>query len=262
MHEKLGRAAMAGAADIRIGTSGFYYEHWIGRCYPAGIDKHELLPFYARHFGTVEINSTFYHLPRQRSVEHWRDAVPEDFRFALKAYRGITHYKKLAEARSELLAFLHLVKPLKPKLGVLLFQLPPSLERDDRLLDDFLTSLPAGCRYAFEFRHPSWLDDAVFALLQRHGAAFCINDFDGRMTPWTVTAPFAYVRLHGPQGRYRGCYDDMQIAALCDTLAGIAAEGREVFCYFNNDMEGFAWENARMLQAGCAAQAVRNASRE
>lgn len=241
-----------------IGTSGFYYDHWIGKCYPEGIDKHDLLPFYARHFGTVEVNSTFYHLPRQRSVGHWRDAVPEDFRFALKAYRGITHYKKLSEARAELLAFLHLVKPLRPKLGPLLFQLPPSLTRDDRLLDDFLASLPSGYRYAFEFRHASWIDDAVLTLLQHHGAAFCINDFDGEMTPWAMTAPFGYVRMHGPQGHYRGCYDDTQIAALCDRLSTTAAEGRELFCYFNNDTEGFAWENARMLQARCA-QAVRRA---
>jgi len=238
---------------IHIGTSGFYYDHWIGKCYPEGISKHDLLPFYAERFKTVEINSTFYHLPRKSSVEHWLEVTPEDFLFTLKAYRGITHYKKLKDARSELLAFLHLVNPMKSRLGVLLFQLPPALKIDLKLLEDFLSELPSGYRYAFEFRHASWVEDGVFALLERRGAGFCINDFDGMQSPWAVTAPFAYVRMHGPQGRYRGRYDDTQIAALCDRLSDVAAQGREVFCYFNNDMEGFAWENAQMLLARCAA---------
>jgi len=239
-------------AKLWIGTSGFYYDHWIGKCYPEGIDRHDLLPYYAGHFKTVEVNSTFYHLPRSSTVEHWLAATPEDFTFALKAYRGITHYKKLKEARSELLAFLHLVKPLRPKLGVLLFQLPPSLKRDDALLHAFLEQLPAGYRYAFEFRHASWVDDTVFALLRQHGAGFCINDFDGCQTPWEVTAPFAYVRMHGPQERYRGRYDAAAIGALCGKLSDLADGGRDVFCYFNNDMEGFAWENALMLSSSCA----------
>lgn len=238
-------------ANIRIGTSGFYYDHWIGKCYPEGIGKRDLLPFYAERFTTVEINSTFYHLPRQSSVAHWREVTPEDFRFTLKAYRGITHYKKLKEARSELHAFLHLIKPLKPKLGVLLFQLPPSLKIDLKLLEDFLEELPSGYRCAFEFRHDSWIEDTVLALLEAHGAGFCINDFGRHQTPWAVTASFAYVRMHGPEGRYRGRYDDAAIDVLCEKLSGIAAEGRDVYCYFNNDMEGFAWENAQMLRAKC-----------
>ena len=244
----MGRSIISG---IRIGTSGFYYDHWIGKCYPEGIDKHELLPFYAGRFKTVEVNSTFYHLPRRSTVEHWSEVTPEDFRFTLKAYRGITHYKKLRDARSELLAFLHLIKPLKPKLGVLLFQLPPSLKIDIGVLEDFLSDLPEGYRYAFEFRHESWIDDAVFALLERYGAGSCINDFEGRPTPWRVTAPFVYVRMHGPEGHYRGRYDAAAIDALCEKLSGFAAEGREVYCYFNNDMEGYAWENAQMLMRRC-----------
>jgi uncharacterized protein YecE (DUF72 family) len=244
-------------SKIWIGTSGFYYDHWIGKCYPEQISKRDLLPFYAERFTTVEVNSTFYHLPRKSTTEHWLEVTPSDFRFTLKAYRGITHYKKLEDARSELLAFLHLVTPLKPKLGVLLFQLPPQLKRDLKLLEDFLAGLPEGYRYAFEFRHASWIGDDLFALLGQYGAGFCINDFDKKQTPWEVTAPFAYVRMHGPGGRYRGRYDEKAIAALGKRLEGMAVKGREVYCYFNNDEEGYAWENAQMLMARCNGAKAR-----
>jgi uncharacterized protein YecE (DUF72 family) len=238
-------------SKIWVGTSGFYYDHWIGKCYPEQISKRDLLPFYAERFTTVEVNSTFYHLPRKSTIEHWLEVTPEDFRFTLKAHRGITHYKKLQAARSELYAFLHLVKPLKPKLGVLLFQLPPSMKIDLKLLEEFLSMLPSEYRCAFEFRHESWIGDDLFALLEKHGAGFCINDFDQNQTPWEVTAPFAYVRMHGPTGRYRGRYDKKQIAALGKRLLGMAEKGQEVYCYFNNDEEGHAWENAQMLMARC-----------
>lgn len=238
-------------SKVWIGTSGFYYDHWVGKCYPEGISKRDLLPFYAERFETVEINSTFYHLPRKSTIEHWLEVTPEEFRFTLKAYRGITHYKKLQDATSELLAFLHLVKPLKPKLGVLLFQLPPQLKRDLKLLESFLSELPSGYRCAFEFRNESWIDDELFILLEAHGAGFCINDFDKIQSPWEVTAPFAYVRMHGPDGRYRGRYDKKQIAALGKRLSEIAEQGHEVYCYFNNDEKGHAWENAQMLMARC-----------
>jgi uncharacterized protein YecE (DUF72 family) len=236
-------------SKVWVGTSGFYYDHWIGKCYPEGISRRDLLPFYAGRFATVEVNSTFYHLPRKSTVEHWLEVTPEDFRFTLKAYRGITHYKKLEDPRSELFAFLHLVKPLKAKLGVLLFQLPPSLKKELKLLEDFLSMLPPDYRCAFEFRHDSWISDDLFALLRAHGAGFCINDFDQQQTPWEVTAPFAYVRMHGPDGRYRGRYGKKQIAALGKKLEGMAGKGHEVYCYFNNDEEGYAWENAQMLSS-------------
>jgi uncharacterized protein YecE (DUF72 family) len=242
---------------IQIGTSGFYYDHWIGKCYPEGISKRDLLPFYAGQFKTVEINSTFYHLPRQSTIAHWLEVTPEDFRFTLKANRSITHVKKLASARTEVLGFLHLVKPLKPKLGVILFQLPPQLRMDLKLLDDFIAGLPFGYRYAFEFRHGSWVSDLVLELLSLNKMGFCINDFDRKQTPWEATAPFAYIRMHGPLGRYRGRYGEEALEALCEKITAFAKEDKEVFCYFNNDMEGFAWENAKTLEALCEKRGMR-----
>lgn len=237
---------------LYIGSSGFYYDHWIGRCYPEAISKRDLLPYYAKHFKSVEINSSFYHFPRQSTVEHWLEVTPEDFTFTLKANRRITHYKKLADAHSDVYAFLHIIKPLKAKLGAILFQLPPQLQADLPLLEDFTGALPSGYRYAFEFRHPSWIGDALFELLAEKAIGFCINDFDGETTPWAVTAPFAYVRMHGPEGRYRGRYDVAAVDALCDKLKTFG--DKEVYCYFNNDMEGFAWDNAAMLMQTCAKE--------
>jgi len=236
---------------IHIGTSGFYYDHWIGRCYPDNISKHDLLPFFAQHFKTVEINSTFYHLPRRTTIDRWLEATPDDFLFTLKANRSITHRKRLDAVLEEITVFLRLVKPLKEKLGVILFQLPPRLKLDIKLLDVFISELPKGYRYAIEFRDESWMDDLVFELMALHGIGLCINDYEQRQTPWIATAPFVYIRMHGPLGRYRGKYDTQKLVALSETIKGFADEGREVFCYFNNDMEGFAWQNAQELRELC-----------
>ena len=234
---------------VHIGTSGFYYDHWIGRCYPDGSPKKALLPLYAAAFATVEINSTFYHFPRTGTLEHWLEVTPEDFCFSLKAHRGITHLHRLDHAGDALHAFMHQIRPLRPKLGVILFQLPPSRERDLPMLEAFLSELPPGYRYAFEFRHGSWIDDALFDLLRGYGAAFCINDFEGEMTPCVATAEHAYIRMHGPRGHYRGRYDTGALQRLAAEIRTLHDAGRELFGYFNNDMEGFAWENALELGA-------------
>ncbi len=236
---------------IHIGTSGFYYDHWIGRCYPENISKRDLLPFFAQHFKTVEINSTFYHLPRRTTIEHWLETTPDDFIFTLKANRSITHRRRLDAVLREVTLFIHLIKPLKKKLGVILLQLPPYLKLDIGLLDAFISQLPRGYKYAIEFRDASWMDDVVFELMALHGIGLCINDFAQRQTPWIATAPFVYIRMHGPLGSYRGKYDRQQLTALCETINGFVKEGREVFCYFNNDMEGFAWQNAQELIELC-----------
>ena len=237
---------------IHIGTSGFYYDHWIGRHYPENIPKSEWLPYYAQHFKTVEINSTFYHLPRKSTVEHWLEEVPDDFLFTLKVNRSITHRKRLDHVEQEIKTFFHLIKPMKPKLGMILFQLPPHIKLDPPLLDSFLSLLPRGYRHAIEFRDSSWMQTIVYELLELHGTALCINDFGRRKMSWVSTAPFAYIRMHGPLGRYNGSYSSDQLGPLCDSIRNFAKEGKEVFCYFNNDMEGYAWDNAQELIGLCS----------
>ena len=232
---------------VHIGTSGFYYDHWIGRCYREGSPKNTLLEQYAQNFSTVELNTTFYHFPRSTSVEHWAAVTPENFCFSVKANRAITHMHRLAHAKELLQAFLHQLQPLRSKLGVILFQLPPSLSPDIPLLEAFLSELPEGYRYAFEFRDIKWLDDRLYELLSQYGVSLCINDFGAHPTPWIATAGHVYIRLHGPTGHYEGKYQGEALDTVASRMLEWAGPGRELFCYFNNDMEGFAWQNAKEL---------------
>ncbi|BDY12113.1 DUF72 domain-containing protein [Hydrogenimonas cancrithermarum] len=234
--------------SIHVGTSGFYYEHWRGLFYPESLAKSHFFEFYMKHFDTVELNSTFYHLPRLKTTEHWAQMSPEAFLFSLKAYRGITHYRKLSDVKEELYRYLHLVKPLKPKLASILFQLPPSLHLDLPLLRDFLEILPSGYRYTVEFRHASWLTDDVFNLLKSYNVALCINDFGKRETPFEMTADFGYIRFHGPTGRYGGSYDDATLSMWAERLKEASRTLKDIFVYFNNDFGGFAVQNAKTLK--------------
>ena len=233
---------------IRIGTSGFYYDHWRGVFYPQDLPKSRFFDYYVQHFSTVELNSTFYHLPRQKTTEHWMQKSPENFLFTLKAYRGITHYKKLEEVDDELYRFLHLIKPLKPKLGSILFQLPPTFHCDLSRLENFLKILPRGYRYTIEFRHPSWLIEDTYTLLKGFNVALCLNDYGKRLMAPVVTADFIYLRFHGPTGRYGGSYDDETLKAWAEKIDGWSKDGKGVFIYFNNDSQGYAVQNALRLQ--------------
>ena len=234
--------------SIHIGTSGFYYEHWRGVFYPQDLAKRRFFEYYMKQFDTVELNSTFYHLPRLKTTEHWAQISPEDFLFALKAYRGITHYRKLKDVREELIRYLHLIKPLKPKLASILFQLPPSLSVDAALLKDFLEMLPRSYRHTIEFRHESWMREEIFNLLKSYNVAMCINDFEKHTTPFEMTADFGYIRFHGPTGRYGGSYDEAALAGWAEKIAEASKELKEMFVYFNNDVAGYAVQNAMQLR--------------
>ncbi len=232
---------------VWVGTSGFYYEHWRAVLYPQDLPKSRFFEFYCREFATVELNSTFYHLPRLKTTEHWFDKSPEDFLFSLKAYRAITHYRKLRDCEGELYRYLHLIKPLKPKLGAVLFQLPPSLHMDRGLLEDFLKILPPGYRFAMEFRHDSWLCDDIYNLLKSYNVALCINDFGRREMQMELTADFGYIRLHGPTGRYGGSYSEEELAEWAERIGSAMESLKSMFVYFNNDFGGYAVKNARKL---------------
>jgi uncharacterized protein YecE (DUF72 family) len=242
------RAEPTGPGRIFVGTSGWHYAHWVGPVYPPGTRAADFLAHYAQRFGTVEINSTFYHLPARESLARWRDTVPRDFRFACKASRFITHMKKLAPGGPGLGRFLDAVAALGPKLGPILFQLPPRWELDLDRLARFLRLLPGTRRFAFEFRDPSWLRAETYALLAEHGAALCLYELAGRRTRPRTTADFVYVRLHGPAGAYRGTYPARTLrrwAARCTTWT---REGRDVYCYFDNDERGYAARDALRLR--------------
>jgi uncharacterized protein YecE (DUF72 family) len=233
-----------------VGTSGWSYDHWDGVLYPPGMPAARRLGVYTGEFDTVELNASFYRWPRTTAFASWRSRLPPGFRMSVKAPRGLTHGKALYAPDvwvERITAGWH---ELYDRRAVLLVQLPPSLERDDARLDYFLGRLPWWVRVAVELRHPSWMVEDVFALLERHGAAYCVMSGAGLPCVLRATAPFVYVRLHGPSDDflYAGSYPDADLAWWADRIREWEGSGREVYAYFNNDGDGNAVHNARRLR--------------
>lgn len=235
-------------ANMHIGTSGWSYDHWNRLFYPAGLAPRDRLAYYARHFRSVEIDSTFYHLPTEQTLQSWANSVPADFRFAVKASRHITHLKKLSDPGPALSQLMGRLEQLGDKLGPVLFQLPPHWAPNLERLAAFLKALPQDFRYAMEFRDPRWFDPRVYDLLAQHAVALCIADFDGRVSPLQVTTNLVYVRLHGPDGPYRGEYSGHALQGWSDMLKRWRREARKVYCYFDNDESAHAVQDALRLQ--------------
>ena len=242
---------MKSATSIRVGTSGWHYPHWRGPFYPERFPAEEMLGFYCERLSAVELNNTFYRLPEKKTFRQWRRQTPPKFLFAVKASRYITHMKKLKEPRQPLRKFLSHARELGPKLGPILFQLPPRWGRDAGRLRAFLEALPGRYRYAFEFRDPSWFHRETYRLLEQHNAAFCVFDLAGLESPRLATADFAYLRLHGPsQQSYQGRYTRRQLRDWLRTLRDWQRAGaRTVYVFFDNDQAGYAALNARELAA-------------
>jgi uncharacterized protein YecE (DUF72 family) len=236
-------------ASCHIGTSGWHYEHWKGPFYPGDFSEKDFLSFYSNLFSTVEINNSFYHLPSRETFEQWRDTVDSDFLFAVKASRYITHMKKLKDPEESLAKFLSAIEGLKNKLGIVLFQLPPYWHKNEERLDSLLSELPKKLKSAWEFRDKSWFDENVYKLLSKYNAAFCIYDIAGEMSPEIVTADYIYVRLHGPDNqKYQGNYSKYQLNSWAEKFHKWTKEGKETYCYFDNDQNGYAAKNAMTLQ--------------
>ncbi len=234
--------------EIRIGTSGWHYPHWRGSVYPRDLPAADWLAWYAERFNTVEINSTFYRLPQPAAVTDWRKHTPDDFRFACKASRFITHMKKLKNPRTSTKRFFETVKRLGTKLGPILFQVPPRFRPDTGRLEAFLHAVPRKRSYAFEFRDPRWHTEAVCEVLAAHDAAFCQYELAGFQTPPLVTARLIYIRLHGPDGAYAGSYGERALKSWAERISNWSKQGHAVHCYFDNDDSGFAFHNAKTLR--------------
>jgi uncharacterized protein YecE (DUF72 family) len=237
----------AGHGRIRVGTSGWSYDHWAGVFYPDHLPGARRLEYYASRFDTVEIDNTFYRLPTEHAVAAWRDTVPDGFAFAVKGSRLITHFRRLGDVDAALAEFLGRMSGLREKLAVVLWQLPPNLRADPALLDRFLGRLPdGGLRHAVEFRHASWLAEETFAVLRRHGAAHVHVSSDAMPENHTPTADFVYVRFHGT-ATYHGKYERPALEPWAEFLRLQADEGRDCYVYFNNDAEGHAPRDAARL---------------
>ncbi len=207
-----------------------------------------MLAYYCDRFDTVELNNSFYHLPKKNSLECWRDSTPAGFCFAVKGSRFLTHMKKLNDAEQGLRRFLDCVEILEHKLGPILFQLPPNWELDSERLANFLALLPGQHCYAFEFRNATWSVPEIYELLHHFNAGYCIFDLAGTQSPVQVTADFAYVRLHGPGGKYQGSYTDTALGQWAERIRKWRCELKAVHLYFDNDQAGYAAENALKLK--------------
>jgi len=235
----------------RIGTSGWSYDHWDGVLYPHGLPPRDRLARYVAAFDTVELNASFYRWPRPAMFASWRRRLPEGFELTVKAPRGLTHARRLYAPEEWIERMTSGLHELAGRRGPLLVQLPPTMERDDDRLDWFLARVPLWMRPAVEFRHPSWNDDAVFDLLERRGAAYCVMSGAGLACILRATSPLVYVRLHGPDSNslYAGAYSPEEIGWWAERIREWEHQGRQVYAYFNNDGGGNAVRDARALRA-------------
>lgn len=236
--------------SIRIGTSGWSYDDWDDVLYPAGTAVRDRLGHYVRRFDTVELNASFYHWPRDQVFAGWCRRLPEGFALSVKAPRELTHAKKLRTPEEWIERIAASWQALGDRRGILLVQLPPGMERDDTRLGRFLDGLPAWIRVAVEFRHPSWHHQDVYALLERHGAAYCIMSGANLPCVLEATAPFVYIRLHGPDPHrlYVGSYPDADLQWWAGRIRAWQADQRDVFVYFNNTIGGSAVRDADALR--------------
>lgn len=233
-----------------IGTSGWSYDHWTDVLYPPGLPPRDRLGRYTDRFGTVELNASFYRWPRDSTFSSWQRRMPAGFTLSVKAPRGLTHAKRLYAPEAWIDRITSGWHHLGDRRAVLLVQLDPRHTRDDARLEYFLSALPSWIRVAVELRHESWHDDAVFQLLERQGAAYCV--MSGAHLPCVLraTADFVYLRLHGPDPEYLygGSYSDQDLSWWADRIREWQGAGREVFVYFNNDGGGNAVRNAEALR--------------
>ena len=236
-------------SNIHTGCSGWVYKHWRGSFYPEGLPQKRWFERYAEEFDTVEINASFYRVPKPETFDGWREKAPEGFRYAVKVNRFITHLKKLVGIDEALADFISLARRLGLKLGPLLYQLPPSLHTDVARLEAFLVQLPADLEHVVEFRHSSWYDEDALALLAGHGIGFVAHDLRGLISPHWASGRTAYARFHGSGGRYSGRYSDEALLRWADWLVEQSRQGRSAWAYFNNDIHGHAIDDARTLKS-------------
>ncbi len=235
---------------VHVGCSGWSYADWRGRLYPQGLPQSRWLEHYATHFDTVEVNNTFYRLPTEKAVAGWVERAPAGFEFAIKASRYLSHVKRLREVEKYTARFYERLEPIlhTPKMGPVLWQFPDNFRREDDRLERALPQLPAG-RHAFEFRHESWFDPDVYALLREHGVALVIGDDPQKpFQTHEITTDWTYIRFHrGSRGR-GGNYSQAELETWRRRIAAWRSK-TEVFAYFNNDWEGYALQNAQWLKA-------------
>jgi uncharacterized protein YecE (DUF72 family) len=229
---------------LYIGTSGWQYKHWRRAFYPEKLPQRDWLPYYAERFRTVEVNNTFYNLPQRSVFEQWRERTPDDFIFALKMSRFLTHLKRLYDPAEPVKRFMDRAAGLGPKCGPLLLQLPPNFHADLELLDCALAAIGGAARVAVEFRHESWFVTETRTVLERRNAALCLADSPIRKQPNWRTAEWGFVRFHEGKGRQAPGYERAALSTWAHRVADLWGPRDDVYCYFNNDTRGYALKDA------------------
>lgn len=240
-------------SELYIGTSGWAYSHWEGIFYPRNLKAKDKLKYFSKHFKTVEVNYSFYRLPKATTYQKWYSQTPGNFLFSVKASRFITHIKRLKGIKEAWKQFLENALNLKEKLGPILFQFPPSFratkENLERLEEFFKIVTPRSkVSLAFEFRHKSWCDEHIYKILKKYNIVWVITDSSCYPRTDEVTADFIYIRLHGPTAMFSSKYTKEDLKTLSQKIKKWLTANKDVFVYFNNDFHGFAVENAKTLQ--------------
>lgn len=235
---------------IWVGTSGYNYPEWKGLFYPEKLATTKMLPYYAERFSTVEINYTYYRMPNQKTLEAWSEVTPERFKITLKAPKRITHDARLRDCADSVRYFAATAAKLGPKLGALLFQLPPSLRKDTGLFDAFLEMLPPQTCAAFEFRHGSWLCDEIYERLKARNLALCVADSENLWTPTQVTADYAYFRLRDAK------YTPEDIARWASTVREHTTACNDVYVYFEHEEQATGPRFAKAFMEALASASV------
>jgi uncharacterized protein YecE (DUF72 family) len=234
---------------MHIGTSGWVYAHWRGLFYPQEMPQREWFAHYAGHFQTVELNASFYRMPKPETLRKWREQAPRGFIYAVKANRFITHLKRLRAEPSSMTLFFDGVRELGRSLGPILYQLPPNMKCDAGRLDEFASGLPGDLTHVFEFRDPGWFRPEIRRLLEARGLGFCIHDHRDMEVPRWATSQVCYWRFHGDSGGRQGGYSETKLRAAARQMRKQANEGHAVYAYFNNDAHGCAIRDADRLIA-------------
>jgi uncharacterized protein YecE (DUF72 family) len=234
--------------DLRIGCSGFLYDHWRKNFYPEDLSRGYWLEYYSRHFSTVELNVTFYKLPERETFSKWYSSTTDGFVFSLKGSKFITHIKKLKDCAEPVDAFFSRALLLKEKLGVILWQFPPSLTFDLDRLEDFLELLePYEMKNTFEFRNKTWINKKVVDLMKKKNVSLCMADWPDFLDKLPLTAEFVYIRRHGQEGNYATAYSKEFLNKDAKRVKAYMRQKKDVFIYFNNDAFGYAPQNASEL---------------
>jgi len=229
-----------------IGTSDWSYSHWKKRFYPKGLSQKDTLSYYSQHFNTVEINMTFYRFPKPETIINWKEKTPDHFKFTIKANRQITHRKRLKNVKNDVRYLYILAEKLGDKLGTLLFQLPPSLEMDRKLLKDFLSDLSPEFKNVMEFRHESWYTQEIYNILRESHVTFCTVSSSKVPDKMIKTSDTAYFRFHGLTGGYKYNYTEEELKKWAEVIK--ESDAQECYLYFNNDFKAYSVFNAKTLK--------------